>query len=88
MTILPSRHFLVPSFHQSGEITYLVGKASGVTRDRSNRSLDTLPRAFKCRESPDSLTGLPVNFIRYYPHKFGDYIALRPVEEPNALPPI
>ena len=50
--------------------------------------LGTLPCAFKCRESPDGLTGLPVNFIRYYPHKFGDYIALRPVEEPNALPPI
>jgi len=57
-------------------------------RDRSNRSLDTLPCAFKCRESPDRLTGLPVNFIRYYPDKFGDYIALRPVKKPNALPPI
>ena len=45
-------------------------------------------RAFKCRENPDRLAGLPVNFIRYYTDKFGDYIALRPVEEPNALPPI
>jgi hypothetical protein len=57
-------------------------------RDRSNRLSDALPCAFKSRESLDRLTGLPMNFIRYYPHKFGDYIALRPVEEPNALPPI
>lgn len=56
--------------------------------DRSNRLLDALPHAFKCRESPDGLTGLPVQIIRYHPDKFSDYIALRPMEETNALPPI
>ena len=42
MASLPSPHILVRSFRRSPEITYLVGKASGVTRDRSSRLLRSL----------------------------------------------